>query len=412
MGAACAFLTQVLLARKLGPSAFGVFAAALALVTLATPLAGFGVGGFWLRAFGQEGWRGMRWLRGSLKYVAVTTSLVLVTLMAWAGLGPHDVGMRSLLLVLSMFVLGQMSIELVSAKLQLEERYFALAVWQFLPHFLRLMLVGVVIVVTGNLVTDQDIAMSYALVSVGVFVVGGLLLWRMYAGDFDLKGHGNERGTRADPMPAKQVALQAWPFGLAGIFYLIYFQSDLILLKYIKGDEAAGIYNVAFVITAAVYILPSVVYQKFLMPKIHRWAQHDRQRFRQVYRAGNWVMLVLGLCAMLAIWLLSPWGVRILFGERYTGAVGALNILALAAPIRVVATSVGATLVTGSHMPRKVYLMGVTATVNISLNLVLVPGLGIRGAAMATVASELLLLALYILFATLFVMKDIRLDDR
>ena len=120
MGAGCAFLTQVLLARELGPSAFGVFAAALALVTLASPLAGFGVAGFWVRAFGQEGWRGIRWFPGSLKYVALTTPLVLVTLMIWAGLGPHDAGTRSLLRVLSMLVLGQVSIELVGAKLQLE----------------------------------------------------------------------------------------------------------------------------------------------------------------------------------------------------------------------------------------------------------------------------------------------------
>ncbi|MBW6519414.1 MAG: oligosaccharide flippase family protein [Desulfoarculaceae bacterium] len=78
MGAGCAFLTQVLLARELGPAAFGAFAAALAMVVLVAPLAGFGVAGFWLKAFGQEGWQAVRWLRASLKYTLLNTLLVLV----------------------------------------------------------------------------------------------------------------------------------------------------------------------------------------------------------------------------------------------------------------------------------------------------------------------------------------------
>src|SRR3546814_4412984 len=46
-----------------------------------------------------------------------------------------------------------------------------------------------------------------------------------------------------------------------------------------RSDEAAGVYNVAFVIMSAVYLIPSVIYQKFLLPKIHIWANHDQETF-------------------------------------------------------------------------------------------------------------------------------------
>ncbi|MBV1951456.1 MAG: oligosaccharide flippase family protein, partial [Cycloclasticus sp.] len=49
LGAACAFFTQVILARKLGPTEFGVFATAFAMVTLVVPLAGFGVAQYWMK---------------------------------------------------------------------------------------------------------------------------------------------------------------------------------------------------------------------------------------------------------------------------------------------------------------------------------------------------------------------------
>ena len=142
LGGGCAFLTQVLLARELGPATYGLFAAALGMVTLVSPLASFGVGGFWLMVFGQEGWQAVRWLRGSFSFTAITIFLVLVALFSWAVLGPHDETTRGLLLLLSVYVLGQVAVELVSAKLQLEERYLALTMWQFLPNMLRLSLVA------------------------------------------------------------------------------------------------------------------------------------------------------------------------------------------------------------------------------------------------------------------------------
>jgi len=398
IGAGCAFLTQVILARQLGPTAFGAFAAALATTTLLTPLAGFGIAKYWLKAFGQEGWQAVRWLRGSFRFTVVTTLLVLAALFAWAVLGPHDATTSGLLMVLPVYLLGQISVELVSAKLQLEERYIGLAMWQFLPHLLRLLLVAMLAFVMVELMTLHSVAYAYALISVGVFALGTSLMWRMYRGHLALKGHGDASVSASQltpPASMGQVAAQSWPFGLAGVFYLIYFQSDIILLKYISGEEAAGIYNVAFVVMAAVYMLPSVVYQKFLLPKIHRWANHDRERFYQVYRTGNWVMLVLGLLAMLAIWLLAPWGVQLLFGDRYMDAVLPLSILALAAPIRLVAISVGSTLVTQDHMRRKVWFMAITALINLTLNVILIPRYGINGAAIGTVISDLGLLFLY-----------------
>lgn len=398
LGAGCAFLTQVLLARGLGPAALGAFVAALGMVTMVAPLASFGVGSFWLKAFGQEGWQAVRWLRGSFKYALSTTFLVLTALLVWAVLGPHDVATRGLLVVLSTYLLGQVAVELVSAKLQLEERYLSLALWQFLPHLLRLLLVSMLVLVMAKLMTLWSIAFAYALISLGVSIFGAFFLWRMYCGKLILKGHGELSASinqPAVPSSMEQVAAQSWPFGLAGVFHLIYFQSDIILIKYIAGDAAAGIYNVAFVIMVAVYMLPSVIYQKFLLPKIHRWANYDRSRFYQVYRTGNWVMLVLGLLAMLAIWLLAPWGVQLLFGRQYISAVLPLSILALAAPIRFVATSVGSTLVTQDNMRRKVYYMGVTALINLALNFFMIPAYGVLGAAVSTVISEVALLLIY-----------------
>ncbi|MHB8978757.1 MAG: flippase [Trichloromonadaceae bacterium] len=412
IGAGCAFLTQVILARKLGPEVFGIFAAALSTVTLLAPLAGFGIGQYWLKAFGHEGWGALRWLPGSFRFISLSTVTVFLLLLVWAFWGPHDVLSAGILAILSFHVLGQLAVELVGSKLQLEERYLSLALWQVLPHLGRLALVMVLAYAATNLISAQYAASSYAVVALVFFVNAVWLLSRMYGGAFELKGHTiPEKGevlSNPDVPVMFQVAAQSWPFGVAGLFHLIYFQSDIILLRYMTGAEQAGIYNVAFTIMVAVYMFPGVIYQKFLLPKIHRWAHYDRAKFYRVYRQGNIAMLIVGLLAMVVIWLLAPWGVVFLFGQNYQQAVGLLMILAVSAPVMFVSSSVGATLVTQAHMKTKVKCMGIVAGINVVLNIMLIPPYGAIGAAVATIISNVSLLVIYYFYAEKLVFSDFR----
>lgn len=395
LGAGCAFFTQVILARVLGPTELGVFASILGVVMLLTSIASFGLSGFWLKIFGQEGWQALRWLSSSVFYAGITTALALFALLLWGVFGPHDGTEEKLFYILSFCLIGQVGLELVSARLQLEERYKYLAIWQLIPHLTRIILLFGLMLCVEQAVTVESVAYLYAVVSTFVFIIGVYSIWGMCRGRLNLQGHGSYKVVDMPAVNWVRVASQSWPFGLASIFHLIYFQSDIVLLKYISGDAAAGIYNVAFTIMVAVYIFPSVVYQKFLIPKIHRWANHDRARFYEVYRKGNQVMLIFGVIAMIIIWILAPYFVPLLFGEAYIASVAALYILAIAAPIRFLATSVGATLVTQEHMKRKVRYMGVTALINIGMNMLAIPVYGVVGAAVTTVLSELILLALY-----------------
>lgn len=403
MGSAgAAFFTQIVLARELTPTRYGVFAAALTTVTLVAPLAGFGVQGFWLKSFGAEGWRATRWLSASLRFCIMSTMVVLLLITGWAAWGPHSPTFQRLLFCLMPVVVASLFMELVSGKFQLEERYTALALWQILPQVARLLMICLATIAVPRQISLEGIASIYSAVSLLLVMVGLTSVRDMAYGRLALKGHGrsaanlapdNLDGARAE---LRDVVRNAWPFGLAGISYYIYFQSDIILLQYLSGPEAAGVYTVAFNVMAAVYLFPGAIYQRFLLPKIHRWARHDRARFLHVYRVGNGSMLLLGVTATVAIMVLAPIVIPALFGTAYRQAASLLSLLAFCAPVRFLATSVGATLVTQQHMRRKVLYMGVVAVVNVSLNLVLIPLYAAKGAAMATVASECTLLVLYL----------------
>lgn len=397
LGAACAFINQVVISRALSPEGLGFFASILAFVNLFVPLVGFGVAQYWLREFGKSGWGAVGVIRPSLLLILVNLSVSFFVLLLLVFFWGHRLTNTNVLVIMSMFILGQVCLELVSSKLQLEERYNTLAVWQLFPQVLRLLLVGIVVFIQGTEFNVLAVAVIFAVVSLVTVILSIKSLIGLLQGGLRLKGHGSRSvSSLGGEVPAVGGVLKGtWAFGLASVFHLIYFQSDIILVKYMVGDQAAGFYNVAFTVMVAVLILPGIVYQKFLMPKMHRWANHDRETFYRVYKQGNLAMLVLGGLTLVFIWLFMPVLVPALFGSDYDNSVGLLKILSLSIPFLFVASSVGAVLVTQEHMKLKVKLMGFVALVNMVLNLVLVPSYGAEGASVATVLSNIFLLFLY-----------------
>lgn len=394
--AGCAFLIQVLLARELTPEIYGFFSTALATVTLLSSLACMGVPGFLIRVFGSEGMQGTRWVRTSLKLVTFGVVNVLLVLVLWGWLGPHDNMYFRLLCWMMPVVIGQAFAELVTVKLQLEERFYALSVWQIFPQLMRVVLIILAMTIIKYQPMQYVYAGTYFLSSFLVSAIGLKSMLLMLSGDVKLKGYLRKNPILlVEAVSSKNIIRQSLPFALSGVLYIIYFQSDIILLNYLRSSEDAGLYNVAFTVMVAVYLLPNIVYQKFLLPKLYRWVNHDKKQFFKVFRIGNIVMTVSGLLVMMLVFWLMPLVIPFLFGEEYRNVIPILDILVFCIPVRFIASSVVSVLVTADNIKRKVRCMAAVAMINVMLNVILIPILGVEGAAMTTVVSEILLLLLF-----------------
>jgi O-antigen/teichoic acid export membrane protein len=391
-GAVMVFLTQTLLARKMGPQAYGLFASSLATVTMLAPLAGFGLTQFLLRAYGVEGWGANRWLPPARRFVRVTGGISIGLIVGWALTGaPHN-GTRFALLVLWPVVLGILSIDLISNRCRLEDRHKTMALWQMAIPASRL-LVAIVLMLVPHL-TGRFVALSYCGISVLVATAAWPRVREMLHGDFDLRGHGARRSITAPVVSptVPELLSQSWAYGVHAALFPVFFQISTILLKYLASDAQAGLYSIGLAVMTAIYLIPATIYQKFLLAKLHRWAAHDAPKFWAVYKQGNIGMLLLGLLVSAGLWTCAPWVVPLVFGPRYHGVIAILMILALCPPIRFLSTAVGAALLTGSHMRFRVYAIAVATVCVIVLNAVLIPRFGEQGAAWATVTGETVLL--------------------
>jgi O-antigen/teichoic acid export membrane protein len=168
------------------------------------------------------------------------------------------------------------------------------------------------------------------------------------------------------------------------------------MLGSIAGLEAVADYNVGFAMLFGLYILPSVTFQKYLLPRIHRWYETRNARFLDVLRIGSATMLVLGVLICGGLAYVLPTIIPALFGSRYESAIPLATLLLFAVPFRYVSLCFGALLSTGDFVKTKVVCQGVTVALNVVLNVILIRGHGATGAAIATVTSEAVLAVFFL----------------
>ena len=393
------FFTQVILARELSPLQFGTFSAAIATITLIAPLSLFGLQHAWLKVYGEEGYSANRILKPSLKFIFFSASLSILLITLWAFLGPHSSQFKNILLGLIALVFNYIVIELVTARLQLESKFSFLSLWQLFPNLFRFTLVVFGVLFLFEKLEIIHILFVYNISAILMILASMFFLIPMVAGNIKLEGnfgdHSKKRASLHTLESFTDIFKLCSPFGLAAVFYLIYLQSDLIIIKYLKGDEAVGIYNAAFVVILAFYLIPGIIYQKFLLPKFHQWANHDESSFLKFYQAGNGIMLMAGIVLLFISYLVIPILHPLLFGMEYLESVKVLSILILCIPVRFLATSIEIPLFTRGFMNNKTKIMGLVAMINLVLNFLLIPIYSIYGAAISTLISEILLLILY-----------------
>lgn len=393
LGSAIGFLTQTLIARSVSVEDYGVFTSVLGVVGMCAPLAGFGVSAFWLKVFGEEGEKGSRWLPKTLEFTLVTTVLVVFCVLVWASFGPHDENIEEITQVLSLTILGLVVVELYKALLQIEGHYNYFAWLQVLYPFVRFFAAFLVILFMAD--ANKVLAISYAFsgISIVIFVLGVFFFLKLHFKNvrYNPKGHFES----GELLTLGLVFSKTWMYGIGGVFYFLWSQSHVVFLKYLQSAESAAYYAVAVLFMNAVCLMPAVIYSKFLMPKIHRWASTNTELLREVYYIGNRYMLLIGLIFCVGVYLFSGYFIVSVFGEKYIPTVEVLKILSIVLPVRFVGHSVGALLVAKTYMKEKIKVMAIVAFLNVLMNLFLIPEYGMVGVAFTTVLCEVILVLLY-----------------
>lgn len=191
----------------------------------------------------------------------------------------------------------------------------------------------------------------------------------------------------------KTIIIYAWPFALMGLFSLINFKIDQVMISFMKGDLILGVYSAAYKIIDILAVLPSLLLTA-LYPVFSRFDAENKMLLKKSFNLALRYVIVLSIPVVIGVFLLSDQIILLLYGAEYFQSVEVLKILIfislisfINAPLFMVLNAIGKQKVTMINT-------AFTALANIIMNLILIPLFSINGAAVATIISELIFLGL------------------
>lgn len=195
----------------------------------------------------------------------------------------------------------------------------------------------------------------------------------------------------------KKIIKDSWPLLLAGLSGYIYSKMDQIMLLHYLDSATVGIYSAAVKLTQIWIFLPSLIIGS-LFPAIINAKKTNYLSYKK--RFQNLSAITVGITLIIAtpLFIFSSPIIKITFGEDFMGSVSILNIYLW--------VSVAITLVTLSQQYliaenlSKVFLYSsiIGATLNIILNIILIPDFGGEGAAVSTLLSYIITALSILLF--------------
>jgi O-antigen/teichoic acid export membrane protein len=369
--------TFVLVARALGATGFGAFAASLALVSVASPFGALGAGNLLVMHLARRPESFARQWGAVLLTVPIAgVPLMLIVLGAGEALLPVPLMLVLLVAVAELFF-ARLA-ELSGQAFQGLERARAVALLSLVPAFFRL---GAAIAFTTMAGGRSPVvwAAGYLVASAAAAVVTLAVVTRLLG------------APRFETSALASTVREGGWFALAQSSANIYTDIDKTLLARLGSLQAAGVYAVAYRATAMAFTpiagLLSATYARFF--KRGESGIHGSRRFAvELLPAAA----LYGLGAGVALYAIAPVLPHVLGGD-YANAVGTLRWLAPLPLVQALYYLAGDALTGAGYQRTRTAIQVAAAGINILLCLWLIPAHSWRGAAWATLVSLGLLAA-------------------
>jgi len=364
------FFIGAMIARRLGPSSYGVLSYALSFTTLFGIFFCFGVdaamnrelikypekekellGTFWLFKLG-----------GGILTLLVATGAAVISRFDW-------LTVKLIAIFSGIFIIQSLGIITLFFQAKVNARKSSLAqVW---TSFIMIPVKLLWFFYSGNI-------MLLAFIYIFDFVVLGIFLIRYY------QSKGNILSWKFDKQIFKDIFHSSVFLMFSGVAILGVLKIDQIIIGHFLGKTAVGLYAVADRLTEAWDFIPRLICLS-LFAAIINARKVDFTLYNRRLKHLYYLMLGLALLIMTATLVISRPLIIFLFGPEYEEAINILRVYVLSLPGIFLFTAVNQRLVAEGR-EKRIFLANFSAlAINIILNFVFLPRFGLIGSAWATV---------------------------
>jgi O-antigen/teichoic acid export membrane protein len=371
-------IVYLVLARHLGATVYGVFAACLAFASLTSLLFNLGLE-VWLLQAGGKNPQAIKLQAGSILLIKVVLGLAwlagLALVQPWLNQQtfPRDVFILTALVVLldSLFLTT-----LAAFKASLQNRY----IFYIEPTTDVIWLGGTLLLIGINTTELLPFLWLRGLVLVGGLAAALVLVrWKI--------GLGANRST------IRQAMRESPPYFASELFAAVTMRMDLLLVALFLGSQAAGIYSPALAVINATFFIPAAI-ANVMIPVLSQLNQGHPIQARLTARRQILLQGAVGVAMFGGFLLLSPLVARFL-GESFEGTGILLQILSLILLVKPITFSLATILVASGNQDKRVAVQIIAVAATLALDLIAVTWFGLPAVALVYVLVEGLLLAGY-----------------
>jgi O-antigen/teichoic acid export membrane protein len=387
------FVSLVVVARGLGPERSGTFLEGVAFFMIATSIVTLGFDESMVRAVSRALALGHAGRLRDLLLVALGPLLAFSVLVAAVSLAVTPEVTRilgqsndpALATYLRIFALALPATSMYYAVLAATRGFGTMAPTVAIERVWRPFAQAVG---AGLVVAAHAGAIALALAWTLPFVLG------LIVGAFQLRSlirHVEGRSSDGVELPSlRDVTREFWRFsslrGLASAFQTTFMWVDTLIVGALVSAAATGIYTTSSrLVRLGSLVLLAIV--QAVGPQISEFlALRERGRAEHVYRVSTWWLMTLTWPIYITMAIFAPVFLRI-FGSHFSSGAEVVTTMCLAMLLSTAVGAVDMVLLMGGKSGWNLINSIVALVANISLNLILIPHLGIEGAAIAWTAS-------------------------
>lgn len=306
------------LARSVGVAAWGELQASLALVAIASIVAGLGVRGYVAREIAVRPELGPQHL-GSALLIRGVTGVVILSLVALVSYALRAGDARWLIPIAAASQLATLLYTTMWLSFEAHER-FQYILYVELGARLFVLATASICIAAGMGIIGASVVFA-----VGNFIELVLtyhfLRTRLYTPSFS-----------ANLTELVSIAKRSFPLGFLGALLGAVRQSDRVLLRWFGDEAAVGIFSAGWVLVEQLEVISDLVFGAAFAVGMRLHAR-DPDRFVELYRTAVVVAAALGLPMGAGVCLLAPDIIELVYGSRdFVAASNTLRVLAWHVP--------------------------------------------------------------------------------
>lgn len=384
----CGFVWTILLARYLGVEEFGIYGFAVSFTAMLSILFDLGVGMYIVRHIATDYDSAPKYIGNAIPLKGLFSTVGFVIILLILIIMKVDELTLTVTLLFTIEQIIKRFVELMNASFQAFEEGKYQGIGNSLLSILLLIFIILSIYTHLGLI---GITVSYILANIIA------LIYEYYI----FNKHFVKPKFEFDKTFCKTVTIAALPFAVNAILYSIYYSIDLIMLSNIIGNYAAGIYNATYKLISVLTLFYSV-YTAVIFPVMSKFFKNDKKLLVVSYEKSIKYLMLIIIPLAVGTMIYSLDIIQFIYGHQYDNSAPVLSILIWTVCLLFI-SGASNTLLNASHKEvavTKIY--AIAAIFNTLLNFFMIPYFSYNGAAITTVLSDLLIVALqtYVIYKT------------